>query len=76
MGNEEMARLSEHAKANPEFLEKFRQDPVSTAREAGFTVERHESVAMEAEDFSVLSDEEVIDRISKFWMIEGRPEAE
>ncbi len=71
MSESEMARLAEHAKANPDFLEEFKQDPVNAARGAGFTVSRHEAAAMG--DFSELSDDEVITVISNFWMIERPP---
>lgn len=71
MSENEMAKLAEHAKANPDFLEKFRQDPVTAARDAGFTVSRHEAAAMG--DYSELSDEEVISVIANFWMIERPP---
>ena len=69
MSELEMARLAEHAKANPEFLEQFRQDPVNTARGASFTVEEHEAVAMVEVDYSDLDDDDVIKRISMFWMV-------
>ena len=69
MSEQEMARLAQHAKDNPEFLEQFRQDPVNTARDASFTVEEHEAVAMVEVDYSDLDDDDVVKRISMFWMI-------
>lgn len=69
MSEQEMARLAEHAKAHPEFLEQFRQDPVNAARDASFSVEEHEAVAMVEVDYSDLDDDDVVKRISMFWMI-------
>jgi hypothetical protein len=70
MGEQEMARLADHAMQNPEFLEQFRQDPVGAARGAGFEVSEHEATVLQGKDYSGLSDTEVVQHISQAFMVQ------
>jgi argininosuccinate lyase len=68
MGEQQMAKLAEHAKRNPEFLAEFRQDPVGATRAAGFEVEDNEAAAMQRLDFAQLTDEHLISVLDTFFM--------
>jgi hypothetical protein len=70
MGEQEMARLADHAMRNPDFIEKFRQDPVGAARGAGFEVSENEATVLQGKDYSGLTDTEVVQHISQAFMVQ------
>jgi hypothetical protein len=70
MGEQEMARLADHAMQNPGFLEQFRKDPVGAARAAGFEVSETEATVLQGKDYSGLTDAEVVQHISQAFMVQ------
>lgn len=70
MSEQEMARLADHVMQNPDVMAQFKQDPVGTARGAGFEVADNEAAELQSKDYSGLSDAEIAQHVSQAFMVQ------
>ncbi|HUO70903.1 MAG TPA: hypothetical protein VMU39_09010 [Solirubrobacteraceae bacterium] len=64
MGEEESQDLADRLAEDAELRAQFRDSPADVVEEAGIELDYEQRAKLEAEDWSAISDEELIERLS------------
>jgi hypothetical protein len=64
MGEEESQDLADRLAEDAELRQQFRESPTDVVEEAGIELDYEQRAKLEAEDWSSISDEELIERLS------------